>query len=158
LLAYAGLRDLRDPTITTEAVALTTALAKPDVLDVLARVAYHAALGRSPALPADACTRAKATQRAATAPDAVAYVCGHVALASRDGKTALDQLGAIRARTAWLDLELATARAAQLVGDQALAKKHAASAAKVTAAEADRAHVSSSDAKLVAARAKELLK
>jgi hypothetical protein len=137
---------------------LTAALSASNTDDdeLLARVAYNAAMGRKPAAPADACSRAKKVARPNA--DDAAYVCAREALANGDGKTAGELIAAMHQGFRFLDADLVAARAAVLRGDRAAAKKFAAAAAKVGDAAADRADVARDDAKLVVAAAKTLSK
>lgn len=137
---------------------LTAALAASGTDDdeLLARIAYNAAMGRKPASPSDACARATKVSRAEA--DDATYVCAQEALASGDGKTAGELIAAMHQRFEFLDADLVAARAAKLRGDKAATKKFAADAMKVDYAAAKRAGVNSDDAKLVVAAAKDLLK
>ncbi|HWO25667.1 MAG TPA: hypothetical protein VNO30_43310 [Kofleriaceae bacterium] len=143
--------------IETEEAALTAGLAGPDDVELLARVAYVSAIGRKPALPADACARAKSLAAASNDPDAVAYTCAQAALAAADGSAAAQLLAAIKEPKRWLDTELAQARAAKLVNDKAAMARFAQAAAKVDYERAQMANVASNDAKIVVQAAKQLL-
>ncbi len=143
---------------TTVDEVLTAALAASGTDDdeLLARIAYNAAMGRRPAVPSDACARA--TKVARPGADDATYVCAQEALASGDGKTAGELIAAMHQRFAFLDADLVAARAAKLHGDKAATRKFAAAAMKVDYAAANRASVNSDDAKLVVAAARELLR
>lgn len=114
--------------VTSEEAALTLALQQPDDLDVLKRVALVSMLGRKPALPDDACTRAKAV---AADDDRAAYVCARAAIAAGDGKTAKSELAAIKTTSSFVDFELASAQAAKLAKDTKTMKAQAKLAAKL---------------------------
>jgi hypothetical protein len=113
--------------LTSEEAALTLALQQPDDADVLARVALVSALGRKPALPADACKRAQAVDSGKRA----AYVCARAAIANKDGKTAKQQLATIKIARQFPDYELALAQAAKLNKDTKTMKAQAKLAQKL---------------------------
>ncbi len=122
---------LADPT-----ASLTAAIGLDTDREVLAFVAFVAAAGGTPALPADACARATAAPVVGRPlgsmdqwGDDLAYVCGHAALAAGDAATATAKLEAIHNRRRYPDLELRLAQAAQARGDTAAAKTLAATAA-----------------------------
>jgi len=100
--------------------ALTAGLALDPDRELLALVAFVAALGDEPALPDDACARA---ERAPPLPgpayesaDAAAYVCGHAALRDGDYQEAARRFAAITMRDHFPDLALRQAQAARCLG------------------------------------------
>lgn len=112
----------------TPEAALEAGLQQPDDVRVLVRVAQVAALGRKPALPADACERARmVTSRTARTDEesGARYVCGRAAIASGDGARAIVELDAYLDTSATWDVELARAQAAKLVKDRASTIRHA---------------------------------
>ena len=154
ILFELGDKDLTagDIKIASEESALTLALQQPDDLDVLARVALVSALGRKPALPDDACTRAKAIasdQRAA-------YVCARAAIAAGDGVTAKTELAAITAQWGFPDADLARAQAAKLRGDVKTRKAKAKLAMKLDYQHAQFGMLGERDRKTIIQLAKQL--
>ena len=158
LLINAGERELVADAVklASEEAALTAALQQPDHVDVLERVALVSALGRKPALPADACTRAKAV--AGTDTEGAAYVCARAAIAAGDGKTATGELAAIKNTTGRADLELARAQAAKLAGDKKTMKAQAKLATKLDFNRANAALIKDRDRKAIIDLAKPLSK
>jgi hypothetical protein len=139
--------------IASEESALTLALQQPDDLDVLKRVALVSLLGRKPELPADACKRAKAV---AADDDRAAYVCARAAIAANDGKTAKEQLAAIKVAKPFPDYELAVAQAAKLNKDTKTMKAQAKLAAKLDYNRAGFAMIKEGDRKAIIDLAKSL--
>jgi hypothetical protein len=158
LLITAGEAELNSGSIkiATEESALTLALAQPDDIEVLKRVALMTGLGRKPTLPADACKRAKAV--AGSDANAAAYVCGRASIAAGDGKTAKQELDAIKSTTGFADVELARAQAAQLNKDAKTRKAQAKLAMKLDSTRANAALIRERDRKAIIDLAKPLSK
>ena len=158
LLINAGESELNAGAIkvTSEESALTMALAQPDDINVLERVAFVSALGRKPALPADACKRAKAVAGKDT--NGAAYVCARAAIAAGDGKTAKAELAAIKSTSGLADVELARAQAAQLNKDAKTRKAQAKLAMKLDSKKANLALIKERDRKAIVELAKPLSK
>jgi hypothetical protein len=158
LLINAGETELNAGAIkvATEESALTMALAQPDDINVLKRVALVSALGRKPALPADACKRAKAV--AGKDANGAAYVCARAAIAAGDGKTAKEELAAIKSTSGLADVELARAQAAQLNKDAKTRKAQAKLAMKLDDNKVKLALIRQRDRKAIADLAKPLTK
>ncbi len=97
--------------------ALTAGLALDPDRELLALVAFLAALGGEPALPDDACARAEHAPPlpgpAYESADAAAYVCGHAALRDGDYAEAARRFDAITMPDHYPDLALRRAQAAQ---------------------------------------------
>lgn len=140
--------------VAGEESALTLALQQPDQIDVLKRVALVQALGRKPALPSDACKRAQAV--ASDNADAAAYVCARAAIAANDGKTAKEQLAAIKVGKPFADFELAQAQAAKLLKDTKTMKAQAKLAAKLDHSRAGYAMIREADRKAIIDLAKSI--
>jgi hypothetical protein len=141
--------------IASEEAALTLALQQPDDLDVLQRVAFVSTLGRKPALPDDACKRAKAI---GANEDRAAYVCARAAIAVGDGKTAKAELAAIKSQSNFVDFALASAQAAKLNKDTKTMKAQAKLAAKLGYESARLHMIVERDRKALIALAKSLSK
>ncbi len=139
--------------LTSEEAALTLALQQPDDLDVLKRVALVSTLGRKPALPDDACKRAKAV---AADDDRAAYVCARAAISAGDGKTAKAELAAIKTPRPFADYELAVAQAAKLNKDTKTMKAQAKLAQKLDYNRAGFAMIHEGDMKKIGSLAKSL--
>lgn len=100
--------------------ALTAGLALEPDRELLALVAFLAALGDEPALPDDACARAEHAPPlpgpAYESADAAAYVCGHAALRDGDYNEAAKRFDAITMPDHFPDLALRRAQAARCLG------------------------------------------
>jgi hypothetical protein len=158
LLLNAGELELSTGTIklASEEAALTFALQQPDHVDVLERVALVSALGRKPVLPDDACKRAQAVAGSDT--EGAAYVCARAAIAAGDGKTAKEQLAAIKSTTGRPDVELARAQAAKLNADAKTRQAQAKLAMKLDINRASLALIKERDRKAIVDLAKPLAK
>lgn len=154
LLLAAGEKELTagNIKIASEESALTLALQQPDHIDVLKRVALINTLGRKPALPDDACKRAQAVDKG----DKAAYVCARAAIAAGDGKTAKEQLAAIKVTRPYPDYELSVAQAAKLNKDTKTMKAQAKLAAKLDFNRAGFAMIKEGDRKAIVDLAKSL--
>jgi hypothetical protein len=105
-------------TVTSPADALARALAaEPDHPALLAHLAFADDLvpGQAPALPADACTTARARGGADFADD-IAYVCALAAIRGGDAATALTELDRISSVNEFPDLQARRAQALALSG------------------------------------------
>ena len=156
ILTVHGDKDLAagNVKIASEESALTLALQQPDDLDVLKRVALISALGRKPALPDDACKRAKAV----ATDERAAYVCARSAIAAGDGKTATTELATIKAKSNYIDFHLAQAQAAKLTNDAKTRKAAAKLAMKLDYNKGLFAMIDDRDRKAIVALAKSLSK
>ncbi|MCE9572037.1 MAG: hypothetical protein K8W52_02655 [Deltaproteobacteria bacterium] len=130
--------ELGDVHLADPAASLSAAIGASDDREVLAFLAFVAAAGGAPALPADACARAQGAPTLGHAfgsmdqwGDDLAYVCGHTALAGGDAATAAAKFAAIRNKRRYPDLELRMAQAAQAQGDAKTAQALAAQAASL---------------------------
>jgi hypothetical protein len=122
------------PGLASPAEALAAGLAQTPDLELLVLVAFTGALGGDPALPADACERARSAPpvdgSASESADRVAYVCGHAALAAGEPAAAEGELAGITNQRRYPDLPLRRAQAMQAMGRAADARRmHAAAAA-----------------------------
>lgn len=116
--------------------ALETGLARDPDLELLVLIAFSSALGGAPALPTDACERARAAPPVDGSPsetaDRVAYVCGHAALAAGEPAAAEAELARIANQRRYPDLPLRRAQALHTIGRTADARSLREAAAAVS--------------------------
>lgn len=156
-----GSLDAGDIELESSAAALGAALAQPDDLDVLMRVAFESAIGKQPKLPIDACERAHRTisdPRNREQLDGVAYVCARAAIVAGDGEKAKREVDALTGARVFVDADLLLAQIARLRGDREAMKAHAKNASQVDARFAFNMQIDSADRLALIAIAKQLMR